>query len=162
MPTLANRIRTFWRREWPLFLSAVLALWAVVFFYDNAPQRIAGLIGLAGGLFCLKHFGLDHCPWIYLLAVVLMLPLYFAVDGARELLAIEPLWSWGELFAIQIIGAVMGMLIAIPFSLFFLRNMRGFSTIWKIPLSIFFLTLAVGPFFSVQGLLLFMSLVSCP
>lgn len=162
MSELVNRAWTFLRREWPLCLFVVGAMYDVLFYYDDVPRKIAGLIGLGGSLFCLKRFGLDHCPWIYALAAVLTLPTDISVEDANLLQAYKPLHNWEPLFIQLVFGSLKGMLASIPFSLFFLRKVQGFSAIWKIPLCIFFMLLALEPLFWGLPILIILPFVPCP
>ena len=163
MPTWVNRLWAFVRREWPLCIFAALALDVALSYYDDALRRLACLIGLAGGLFCLKRFGLDHCPWIYLLAGVLACLAQISLDDAKELRATyNLLHSWKPLFICLMFASCRGMLASIPFSLLFLRKLPSFSALWKIPLCVFFIILALEPFFFSLAFTVIVSFTSCP
>lgn len=168
MPTWVNRLWTFVRREWPLCIFAALAVFVVYdgyYGYEQPSRGLAGLVlaGLAGGLFCLKRFGLDHCPWVYLLAALLTLPTGISLEDAQALrAAYAPLRNWHTLSISLMFGSLRGMLAAVPFSLFFLRKLPGCSAFWKIPLSVFFLILALKPLFITLAAIILMSFTSCP
>lgn len=162
VPSRVNRLWAFVRREWPLCVFAALSFF-VVFWYDDAPRRLACLLGLAGGLVCLKRFGLDHCPWIYLLAGVLACLAQISLDDAKELRASYNLLRfWKPLFICLMFASCRGMLASIPFSLLFLRKLPGFSALWKIPLCVFFIILALEPFFLSLAFTVMVSFTSCP
>lgn len=168
MPTWMSRAWAFVRREWPLcvfFGLSVYVVFAAYYGYEQASRELAGLAlaGLAGGLFCLKRFGLDHCPWVYLLAALLTLPTNISLEDAQALrAAYAPLRNWHTLSISLMFGSLRGMLAAVPFSLFFLRKLPGCSALWKIPLSVFFLILALEPVFWGLAVIILMPFTSCP
>lgn len=168
MPTWMSRAWAFVRREWPLCIFAALAgivVYDGYYGYEQPSRGLAGLAlaGLAGGLFCLKRFGLDHCPWVYLLAALLTLPTNISLEDAQALrAAYAPLRNWHTLSISLMFGSLRGMLAAVPFSLFFLRRLPGCSALWKIPLSVFFLILALKPLFITLAAIILVSFTSCP
>lgn len=121
----ANRLWAFVRREWPLCVFAALSVFVVYdgyYGYEQPSRGLADLVlaGLAGGLFCLKRFGLAHCPWVYVLAALLTLPTAISLEDAEALrAAYAPLRDWHTLTIFLMFGSLRGMLAALPFSLFF-------------------------------------------
>ncbi len=161
MPEFVRRGGGFLRREWPLCLVTVCSLYFIG-GYSTPAERITGAIGLIGALFCLKRFGLDHCLWIYLLALILVLPSGITLEDARALREYWPLNTVTVPLIRGMANAVKGMLYAIPFSLIFVFTARRVSPLLQVPLCIFFLLLALRPLWSGLTVAVILPFVPCP
>ncbi len=161
MPEFVRRGGAFLRREWPLCLFAVLSLFVLV-DYDTPAMRRAALAGLLGGLFCLKRFGLDHCFWIYLLAAVLAVLPGISLNDVKRVRADWQLYIFDTEFIWLLLTTLRGMLLAIPFSVFFVKRARSFSVVWKVPVCVLFLILAIEPVFWGLAVMILLPFVPCP
>ena len=162
IPELVNRGLGFVRREWPLCLFAATALCSIFFCYDDAPRRFAGLIGLAGGALCLKRFGLDRNIWIYLLAAVLAILPGISLDDVKRVRTDWQLHNFDTQLVWLMLASLRGLLVAVPFSLLFMKKAQGVSMLWKVPLCVFFLILALEPLFLGVAIMIILPFASCP
>lgn len=114
----------------------------------HAETKIVAVIALIGSVFCLKKFALDRCIWIYLLAM-LIYPC-IAIVAYEAALRVQTDWQITAfpLHAIYLVcSSFLGLLPAVPCSLFFIKKFNKISELWKVPLCVFFLISALHPFY---------------
>ena len=60
------------------------------------------------------------------------------------------------------LATLRGMLVDVPFSLLFMKKAQGVSMLWKVPLCVFFLILALEPLFLGVAIMIILPFASCP